>query len=61
MFGVGLPLDTTEEEFIQLMSKYGIIMQDPDTSKLKIVIVMHSYRYYEYGIYKTPLLSHPQY
>ena len=28
---IGLPLDTTEEEFIEMMSKYGIIMQDPDT------------------------------
>ncbi|XP_068757063.1 17S U2 SnRNP complex component HTATSF1-like [Montipora capricornis] len=32
----GLPLDTTDEEFIELMSKYGIIMQDPDTGKPKI-------------------------
>lgn len=29
----GLPLDITEEEFVELMSKYGIIMQDPDTSR----------------------------
>ena len=29
----GLPLDMKEEEFIEMMSKYGIIMQDPDTSK----------------------------
>ena len=28
---IGLPLDTTDEEFIEMMSKYGIIMQDPDT------------------------------
>ena len=28
----GLPLDTTDEEFVEMMSKYGIIMQDPDTS-----------------------------
>ena len=28
----GLPDDTTEEEFIELMSKYGIIMEDNDTS-----------------------------
>ena len=34
-FVTGLPLDTTEEEFMELMSKYGIIMQDPDTSKQK--------------------------
>ena len=32
-FIIGLPLDTSEEEFIEMMSKYGIIMQDPDTSK----------------------------
>jgi len=32
----GLPLDTSEEEFIEMMSKYGIIMQDPDTNKPKI-------------------------
>lgn len=30
---LGLPQDTTEEEFIEMMSKYGIIMQDPETSK----------------------------
>ncbi|XP_078374970.1 17S U2 SnRNP complex component HTATSF1-like isoform X2 [Oculina patagonica] len=32
----GLPLNTTEEEFTEMMSKYGIIMQDPDTNKPKI-------------------------
>jgi len=32
----GLPLDMKEEEFIEMMSKYGIIMQDPDTNKPKI-------------------------
>lgn len=32
----GLPLDITEEKFVELMSKYGIIMQDPDTNKPKI-------------------------
>ena len=31
-FCLGLPQDTTEEEFIEMMSKYGIIMQDPETS-----------------------------
>ena len=35
-FIIGLPLDTSEDEFIEMMSKYGIIMQDPDTSKEKI-------------------------
>lgn len=32
----GLPQDTTEEEFIEMMSKYGIIMQDPETNKPKV-------------------------
>lgn len=32
----GLPLNTSEDEFIEMMSKYGIIMQDPDTNKPKI-------------------------
>lgn len=31
-----LPFDTTEDEFIALMSKYGMIMKDPETQKLKI-------------------------
>lgn len=35
-FIIGLPLNTSEDEFIEMMSKYGIIMQDPDTSKEKI-------------------------
>ena len=25
-----LPLDTTVEEFVEMMSKYGIIMEDDD-------------------------------
>jgi RNA recognition motif-containing protein len=32
----GLPFDITDEEFEQLMSKYGIIMKDPITHKLKV-------------------------
>jgi hypothetical protein len=32
----GLPLDTTDDEFEEIMSKYGIIMKDPLTSKLKL-------------------------
>eukprot|EP00794_Sanderia_malayensis_P000200 gene200-814_t len=32
----GLPSDITEEEFVELMSKYGIIMQDADTQKMKV-------------------------
>lgn len=32
----GLPLDITDQEFEELMSKYGIIMKDPVTHKLKI-------------------------
>lgn len=31
-----LPLDLTEEEFTEMMQRYGIIMKDPDTNKLKI-------------------------
>lgn len=31
-----LPLDITDEEFEEMMSKYGIIMKDPSTNKLKI-------------------------
>ena len=31
----GLPLDTTDEEFETLMSKYGIVAKDLDTGKLK--------------------------
>lgn len=38
----GLPLDTTDEEFIEMMSKYGIIMQDPDTGKPKIKLYRDS-------------------
>ena len=37
---VGLPLETTEEEFLEMMSKFGIIMQDPDTSKPKKIPVI---------------------
>lgn len=32
----GLPLDITDEEFEEMMSKYGIIMKDPLTHKLKL-------------------------
>lgn len=32
----GLPPDITDDEFQELMSKYGIIMKDPATNKLKI-------------------------
>jgi len=32
----GLPFDTTDEEFENMMSKYGIIMKDPITHKLKV-------------------------
>ena len=31
-----LPLDITDEEFEEMMSKYGIIMKDPLTHKLKL-------------------------
>jgi HIV Tat-specific factor 1 len=32
----GLPLDITDDEFEEMMSKYGIIMKDPVNFKLKI-------------------------
>ena len=32
----GLPLDITDDEFEEMMSKYGIIMKDPINFKLKI-------------------------
>ena len=35
----GLPLNITDEEFTDMMSKYGIIMQDPDASKSYLIIV----------------------
>lgn len=31
----GLPLDMTDDEFEKMMSKYGVIMKDPFTHKLK--------------------------
>lgn len=38
----GLSVDTTEEEFIELMSKCGLIMKDPDTMKYKIKLYRNS-------------------
>ncbi|KFM76892.1 HIV Tat-specific factor 1, partial [Stegodyphus mimosarum] len=38
----GLPQDTTEEEFIELMSKCGLIMKDPDNMKYKIKLYRDS-------------------
>lgn len=31
-----LPTDITEEEFIEIMSKYGMIFRDPVSNKMKI-------------------------
>lgn len=31
-----LPTDTTEEEFVELMQKCGLVMRDPKTQKMKI-------------------------
>lgn len=31
-----LPIDITEEEFVELMQKYGLIMRDPVTQKMKV-------------------------
>lgn len=44
-FITGLPLDTNEEEFIEMMSKYGIIMQDPDTSKDKKIVYCNNVQF----------------
>ena len=33
---IGLPPDITVDEFIQLMSKFGIIMRDPHTEEFKV-------------------------
>ncbi|KAK2084003.1 HIV Tat-specific factor 1 [Saguinus oedipus] len=33
----GLPPDITVDEFIQLMSKFGIIMRDPQTEEFKVI------------------------
>ncbi|XP_022906247.2 17S U2 SnRNP complex component HTATSF1 [Onthophagus taurus] len=37
-----LPLDTTEEEFVDLMQKYGLIMRDTITHKMKIKMYKES-------------------
>lgn len=31
-----LPTDITEEEFVEMMSKYGMIFRDPASNKMKI-------------------------
>lgn len=31
-----LPTDITEEEYVEVMSKYGMIVKDPVTNKLKV-------------------------
>jgi HIV Tat-specific factor 1 len=36
VYVTNLPLDTTEEEFAEMMSKYGMIIKDPQSNKLKI-------------------------
>lgn len=37
-----LPLDMTEEEFVELMSKCGLLMKDPDTGHFKIKLYRNS-------------------
>lgn len=34
----GLPLDTTQEEFVEIMSKYGIVMVDEDGTSVLIIM-----------------------
>lgn len=36
MYVSGLPSDITEEEFVELMGKCGMVMKDPDSMKYKI-------------------------
>ncbi|XP_054710644.1 HIV Tat-specific factor 1-like [Uloborus diversus] len=38
----GLPENTTEEEFVELMGKCGLVMKDPDTMKYKIKLYRDS-------------------
>lgn len=40
VYVAGLPLTTTEEEFVELMSKYGIIMADDQGKPLLSVLVL---------------------
>lgn len=40
--GAGLPLDITPDEFVELMSKCGIIMRDPMTEDYKIKLYKDS-------------------
>lgn len=35
-----LPLDITEEEFVDLMQKCGLVMRDPNTQKMKVKLYM---------------------
>lgn len=37
-----LPLDISEEEFVELMSKYGMIFKDPSTNKFKVKLYRNS-------------------
>lgn len=36
VYVTGMPSDITEEEFVEIMSKYGMIFRDPNTNKMKI-------------------------
>ncbi|UYV79702.1 HTATSF1 [Cordylochernes scorpioides] len=36
VYVTNLPLDITEEEFVELMSKCGMLMKDPDTNQFKV-------------------------
>jgi HIV Tat-specific factor 1 len=33
-----LPLDVTEEEFMDVIQKGGVVMRDPETGKMKIKV-----------------------
>ena len=36
VYVTNLPLDITEEEFVNVMQKCGMVMKDPDTGKMKV-------------------------
>ncbi|XP_043921224.1 HIV Tat-specific factor 1 isoform X2 [Protopterus annectens] len=42
VYVTGLPLDFTIDEFVELMSKYGIIMRDPESDDFKVKLYKDS-------------------
>ena len=50
----GLPLDVTLEEFEELMSKYGIIMEDDDGGCGLVTVLLSGYVYSGTPLIRTP-------